>query len=276
MKKDLSGQRFGRLVVIKEAEPYYPPNSNKRHRKWLCKCDCGNYCNAYQGGLLSGETKSCSCLRKENVGHTMNKHSIQHPLYKVLLSMRQRCSNPNASEYEHYGGRGIKVCDEWNKTPGGYDSFYEWAMSNGYKKGLTIDRINNDGNYEPSNCRWVTQKEQANNTSPNHYLTYNNRTLNIMQWSEETGINYATIIARIKYGWTTEEVLGIVPRKPKGKLICFNHENKTVKEWSIITGIPMSTIYGRLNKGWSIDEAIGIASDKRFSTRRRKNESNNN
>ena len=97
-----------------------------------------------------------------------------------------------------------------------------------------------------------------------------------MQWSEETGINYATIIARIKYGWTTEEVLGIVSRKPKGKLICFNHETKTVKEWSKITGIPMSTIYGRLNKGWSIDKAIGIASDKRFSTRRRKNESNNN
>ena len=268
-KIDLAGKRFGRLVVIKEVDPYYPPNSNKRHRKWLCKCDCGNYIKTYQGGLLRGETKSCSCLRKENIKQHTNKYSTNHPLYKVLLSMRQRCSNPKAIEYKHYGGKGIKVCDEWNKIPGGYDAFYEWAMSNGYKKGLSIDRIDNNGNYEPANCRWATYKEQANNTSQNHFLTYDGKTLTIAQWAEKTGINYETISARVRNGWNIEEIIGAIPRKPKGKLLRFNGELKTVKEWSSITGIPTGTIYTRLNKGWPVDKTLGTESDKRYSTRRK-------
>lgn len=161
---DLTGQKFGRLTVISlySRATKKPPQQTK----WLCKCDCGNEKIASREGLIKGKTNSCGCLRKEITAKRRRIHSkTRTRLYKVWISMKARCNNPNNKRYSSYGGRGITICDEWLHD---FQAFYDWATANGYDETAnfgqcTIDRIDNDKGYSPDNCRWVTMAEQNKN-----------------------------------------------------------------------------------------------------------------
>lgn len=162
---DHTGEVFGRLTVLSRADDYIAPNG-KHHVMWNCQCSCGNTTVVDACGLTSGKTKSCGCLKKECEGLSNLKHGGRNDrLYKVYYNMRNRCLNQNAADYKYYGERGITICDEWLNS---YSAFRDWAYKNGYDakapKGVcTIDRIDVDGNYEPSNCRWVSMTIQTAN-----------------------------------------------------------------------------------------------------------------
>ena len=200
MVKDIAGQRFGRLVAIK------PNGKQFNNTKWLCKCDCGNFTTTNISSLTRGVCKSCGCLRKELTAAKFKTHGCTRTkLYAVYRTMRARCEKPKDSHYKYYGGKGIKVCDEWKEN---FKTFHDWAISNGYKEGMTIDRIDINKNYEPSNCRWVDMIVQANNKSNNNFITYNGETHTIAEWASIKDLTYATLYQRImKHKWTIERAL---------------------------------------------------------------------
>lgn len=154
----MNNNKFGRLTIIKEVEPIVSPCGTKR-RKFLCQCECGNQKLVQLGHLKTGHTVSCGCFHKETFNNY--KHGLRsHRINVIWRGIRQRCLNTNNSRYKDYGGRGISMCNEWLED---FMSFYNWAISNGYSDQLSIDRIDVNGNYEPSNCRWATASEQNKN-----------------------------------------------------------------------------------------------------------------
>lgn len=161
-KLNLVGNRYGRLLVVSAAE------NDGRWTQWLCKCDCGKQVIVKTLNLRSGDTQSCGCLFNEVLHARITTHGLKNTrLYRIWCDMKSRCSNKSLSCYKYYGGKGISVCDEWQNS---FQTFYNWAISNGYQDDLSIDRIDVNGNYNPSNCRWATIKEQANNKSNSRRL----------------------------------------------------------------------------------------------------------
>lgn len=202
---ELTGKKIGRLTVIRRNGQYISPKG-KKEPLWLCKCDCGIEVTERGSQLRNGKVKSCGCLKREQFIKMVTKHGFRDDenIYRHWLNMRNRCNNTRYSKYHLYGGRGIKVCKEWDD----YDEFRKWSLKNGYKEGLTLDRINTNGDYEPTNCRWVNWKTQQNNKRNNHYITYNNETHTMMEWSEIRNINYSTLRNRINtYKWSIGRAL---------------------------------------------------------------------
>ena len=202
-KIDMIGRRYGKVVVVEE--------TNKRDKSgtifYLCLCDCGKQKIINGKNLRHNSTMSCGCYnlirnKKENPDY-------KKPLYGIYEAIKDRCNNPNNKAYKNYGGRGIKISDEWNV----FANFEKWALSNGYKKGLWIDRINNDGNYAPDNCKWATPKEQQNNKRVCVYITHEGKTQTLMQWSEETHIGYGALRARYNKGKRGKDLFAPIDKR---------------------------------------------------------------
>ena len=187
--EDLTGKKFGRLTVIKKVE-----NDKRQRTRWLCKCDCGNEIIVDRTNLSINKTKtvSCGCWKKELI----TKHSkYKTSIYNAYISMKQRCYNTKNPAYKYYGKRGISICNEWLDN---FENFNRWSIENGYRKGLSIDRIDVNGNYEPKNCRWVNSQVQMNNTRNNHYITYNNETHSIADWARIFNKDYKKFYKEVK------------------------------------------------------------------------------
>ena len=166
------------------------------------RCDCGKTITTRIRSVESGISKSCGCYHRDAVGAINRTHGLsKHPLYRTWKNMRNRCKNPCASKYELYGGRGIAVCGEWDSS---FISFYDWAMNSGWKAGLSIDRIDPDGNYSPGNCRWVDSIAQNNNLRSNHNITYQGETRSVSAWARTLGLNQKTLSERLRRGWSVE------------------------------------------------------------------------
>lgn len=246
---DLVGFRFGNLTVIERKG-----SDKKGQSLWLCRCDCGTE-KIVRGHDLKGGTKSCGCSRKYNCG--LYKHGLSHTrVHSIWRSIKDRCYNPKNYDYKHYGGRGITVCEEWKSD---FLSFYNWALSNGYEEGLTIDRIDVNGEYSPENCQWVSIVEQSNNRRNNKVVTFRGESLTIAQWSKKTGVKYGDIQNRLNYGYSFEEAIN-----PNFKRVyqCKSEENQKLRDLCKEKGIPYKLVYQRVRAGWDIEKALNTPSKR--------------
>ena len=210
MPLDLTNKRFGYLVLIKRA-----PNKGTR-TAWLCQCDCGETVVRALQDLQRGDTVSCGCRRREvnakrNRLRTTHGHTVDgkpSPTWETWHSMKERCYNPNYSRYERYGGRGITVCARWR------NSFASFLTDMGERPpGLTLERIENDGNYEPGNCRWATSKEQANNRRNNIRVEYEGREMTLKACADAAGVNYKLLYKRYKRGQPLARAISSLRRR---------------------------------------------------------------
>lgn len=197
---DITGQKFNHLLVVERME-----NAPSGIPVWKCVCDCGNFTVVRGKNLKSGAVKSCGCAKKipPNVSHRMT-HTR---LYETWSNMRRRCNSKSSKSYKDYGGRGIKVCDSWNRS---FIDFYNWAIESGYSDNLTIDRIDVNGDYCPENCRWVPKGDQPSNRRNNWRITHRGKTQNLKQWCDELGLDYKLINNRLnRSGLSFEEAIAL-------------------------------------------------------------------
>ena len=232
------------------------PKIKNYRRTFRCKCVCGAIKDIDAFNVIEGKSKSCGCIAIEKTKQRTTKHGMTNtPLHNIWCGMRERCYNPNCSAYKHYGGRGIVICDEWYND---FMNFYQWSIENGYKKGLSIDRIDVNGNYEPSNCRWATTNEQCNNRRNNIKLTYNGKTQTLFQWCQEYNLDYRMILARChnpNFKDKSVEELLFLPNQ-KQILITYNNETHTISEWSKLTNIRRNVIFDRWQKGYYEEDIL--------------------
>lgn len=202
--RDLTGQKFGRLTVINRGN-----NNPQGKPKWNCLCDCGCIKEFNPSSLLNGTCKSCGCLQRELASIRMTKSGESRTrLYKIWNNMNLRCNKEKNKDYKDYGERGITVCEEWKD----FLQFKEWSINSGYQENLTIDRINVNGNYSPLNCKWSTRSEQSNNCRSCIFITRENKTKTITQWSKELGFKSGTILRRYHAGTPIENLFNPVIR----------------------------------------------------------------
>lgn len=200
---EMIGKKFGRWEVIAETNE----RTYEGAIKWLCRCECGTIKAVPGTALRNGSSKSCGCYNHEII--SQGKHKYKTKLYAVWNSMKNRCRCKTDKAYHNYGGRGIGYTEEWND----FDKFEEWALSNGYKQGLWLDRIDNDKDYSPANCRWTTPKVQQNNKRTNVTLCIDGITKTVMEWADESGIPYPTIRRRMELGWEETELLKPIDKR---------------------------------------------------------------
>ena len=204
--EDLTGKRFNKLVVL-----YRDENGHGDKSRWKCICDCGAETTVSGTNLKTGAVKSCGCLRhmKHDTHHLSNTR-----LYRIWNAMKNRCYLKSHHAYSYYGARGITVYAEWKDN---FETFYDWAINNGYSEGLTIDRIDNNGSYSPENCKWSTREEQVNNRRSCVLITYNGETKNLMQWCELLNLSYKLIHQRMRLKNISFEEAISIPIKSKKK-----------------------------------------------------------
>ena len=252
--RDLTGKRFGRLTVISFG------GYAKKLTKWKCRCDCGTETVVQSGNLSSGTTTSCGCYRREfkrtHGASGAARHGVNRSEYNCWASMFQRCENPANTNYRHYGGRGIKVCDRWR-------DFANFIADMGKRPTPkhTIDRIDNNGHYEPGNCRWITQAEQMNNTRRNVYLEHNGQRMTVTQWAEQLGTLQQIISGRLMLGWSVADAV----TKPIHIDRVLEHDGKTmtINEWETHLGFSRNVVRGRLKLGWSVHDALTTPKEPR-------------
>lgn len=207
MPKEINiiGKRYGRLVVLSYS------HSVGYRKYYLCQCDCGKQTCVLKGNIMSGKQVSCGCYRLQALTQAIKLPDGYSHLGRIFYQMKRRCYDKSSNRYYRYGGRGIKICDEWLSD---INCFRRWAVENGYKEGLSIDRIDNDKDYCPDNCRWVTPEEQCNNTSRTVMIEYNGKKQTITQWANELNIPTSTLHNRIRvHGWSVERALTQPVRK---------------------------------------------------------------
>lgn len=235
-KKDYIGYHIGCLTVIKEVEPI------NKCRRFLCKCST---CGGEHVRCLDNLKKHGTC------GHKFEQPSYKR-IYDTWRSMKKRCYLKSSHNYKNYGARGIKVCDEWLDP----DTFYKWSMENGYDDNLTLDRIDVNGNYESSNCRWVDVKTQQNNKRNNKYIIYNGVTKTMSEWAKYFDIDYTLLKSRLLSGWSFEKAI-VTNNRSLGKFTV-DGETNTARYFAKKYNVPVVTVYSRLKKGLNIKESLGI------------------
>lgn len=212
-KKNRTGERFGRLVIVEEKETKkYKPRTYER--MFLCQCDCGNTVVSSYSNLKAGHVRSCGCLKKDcNTGKFGNESKDSElRLRMIWQSMKNRCNAKKGKNFRIYGEQGIKVCELWANN---FESFYEWAINNGYHTTLSIDRIDGTKDYSPDNCRWVTAKVQANNLKTNVIFMLNGVSHTIPEWSQILNIPSYILHQRRRSGWDDSKILTTAVRKYK-------------------------------------------------------------
>ena len=219
-----------------------------------CQCQCGKVLDVRIQSLVTENTKSSGCMKAEYVRRAKLKHgearpNARSPEYTAWANMIRRCEDINGKDYHHYGGRGIRVCRDWRR------SFEVFLSEVGRRPSDThkLERMDNDGNYEPGNVRWATQKEQTNNRRGNRLIEYDGRRMTATQWSEETGLSSGTIIARLDSGWAAKRILNTPPRR---HFVRHCGKTLTIAQWARELGISKVTIRVRLSRGWNTARAL--------------------
>lgn len=197
---DLKNKKIDRLLVIKEV------GRNKGYVLWECLCDCGKTVKRTSSNLNNGTFKSCGCYNKERL-HLRKQENprVERRIYQTYADIKQRCYNKNNINYFRYGERGIKMSEEWNK----FDKFEFWALNNGYKEDLTIERIDVNGDYSPENCTWIPISKQAFNTTRNLYIEYKGKRVRLKTLCDDLGLNYNRTFSRLQRGWEIEDAISI-------------------------------------------------------------------